>query len=271
MKYLKTLSILVMIVFTFFITSCDTFNNPVIDVSGIENNYDKTYSDFILFKVLNKNLDFQDVKKNKLNVIEVEVIKNFNKSLTIDTNFSKFVEEKRSQNEHLFLVISDTYYNYIENDEEYIYKLSKNYKSLNNETNEYEIVFDTTDNEYTIVPILDNKLLLDNITSKIYKTSDADYNMYEIMVLRQNFYLIQMDSYFIDYNYMKKYTVYYFILNKNDEIDHFELVLSALYKTDGKTFEKLLYSDLDMANVTYTRNIDTIDEYLLQIGGMNNE
>lgn len=169
-KMQKYLKIIVLFLITFVLFSCnhvnyfsgnddnESNNNENNDIDG-ENKSDKLYVDYVKLRVTKKNLDYCDENNNALYILEVAIDYNYNNLLNIETPYSKYIDELVSNNNTLLLNTSKEFFENINLDNVFIYKLYDKVKIIHKETDKSEYVFSTRNNEYTILLIENGKII----------------------------------------------------------------------------------------------------------------
>ena len=268
-KNFNIIILLVAFMMMFCITACDhnAGDNKNDDVV-IGEKTDKPYLDYVWLSVSKVGLEFNDLLGNTVNVIEVNVIKNYNELLNEETDYSNYVKNINENNQTLKLIVSDTYCKYLSVGDEFIYKLNEVHK-LKIEDKEEE-VFTTLGNEYTLLPVVGEKLCLTNITSSITFKSEPDYEMDIIFIQRDAYYGHDLDSYFVEFDYSIGYPsggYSSYILVYNPTLSRFESILKALSNENENYFYKMKYSYLSLKPVNDPSINIEIDEYLKELGG----
>ncbi len=268
MKIIKYLNILLILFVVAFVTACNDKNideqptNPTIGSKSEE-----AALDYIWFKVVNVSLLYKDINGNDVNVIEANIIKNFNQILNVETDYSKYINEISNSGKTLKLVISNTYNKYFAVGDEFLYKLNDTIQIKVDDKNEE--VFSTLSNEYTLLPVADDELLLNNISSSIAIYTEKDYEMETLILQRVVHYCFDLENYFIEYDYSSGYSYsekYSYVLTSNPVIVRFENMLKALNNINESFFYKLKYSHFGtMILNDPTINIE-IDNYLKEMG-----
>ncbi len=268
---INLLRIVIVFLLIFTLTSCEGINifNNQPNTNDMPENMEKSediYLDYIWFKILSIETKQQEYDGHQLNIVDVEIIQNFNNIINIETDYSKYIDEKTKNNEKIKISFSDTYFKYLNIDDEFIYKLD-DLVYLKNK-NITQIVFDTFNNEFTLLPIKNEELCFNNNTTSM--TCDDDYVMNTIVLERYVHYGIDFDHYFVEYDYSIGYGDYEcLILYTGRNIERFEKTIKAFNNINNSHFYKLKYSDLitifDPAIANY------VDDYLVEIGGLSNE
>lgn len=178
---MKNIKLVLTLVFIFlFINSCSANNitdekeNRDNDLEAIDCEYQNEiiWQEIIYFKVLNT----VDLNNNKF---EIEIIKNFNDEIPLDTEIDKAIKKDKK----IEIIVSDTYSKYIKEDDYFIFQL----QSLKIKDN--EIIIDCTLNEEALLPVVNNKIKFNIITTNIEKiNNDSDYKMFLIVNRRRTFY-----------------------------------------------------------------------------------
>lgn len=178
---MKNIKLVLTLVFIFlFINSCSA--NNIIDEKENRDNGLETidceyrneiiWQEIIYFKVLNT----VDINNNKF---EIEIIKNFNDEIPLDTEIDKAIKKDKK----IEIIVSDTYSKYIKEDDYFIFQL----QSLRIKDN--EIIIDCTLNEEALLPVVNNKIKFNIITTNIEKiNNDSDYKIFLIVNRRRTFY-----------------------------------------------------------------------------------
>lgn len=275
-KTKKIICLILIIVFSLFVTSCEkkdknnnNKNNIIDDKENnkqnetIGNKSDELYLDYIYFEITNLDKSYQDTNGNKINVAEIKILKSYNDILNVETDYSKYINEHKDDG--LLIEFSDTYFKYLQVGDTFIYKLEGIKKIQNKDETE---IFTTIYNEFALYPIVENENSFAYFTSNILCSEEEDYEMKTIIIERIFYYGTDLDKHFIEYDY---YIAYYsgepMILNSDNAFNRFDNVLKSLKNETKDDFYKLKYSELYSQFYVFEYN-DIIDNYLLEMGGI---
>lgn len=260
----KILCLITIVFMCLFTTSCDINEkqtNP--PEENINQPQESLYLDYVQFQV--KNIETIKIKKETVNIVEVQIIENFNNMLNEVTPYSKHIDDVMLQNQTIKLIVSDTFKKYINLDDMFIYKLYTR-TSININGNS-ENVFSTLDNEYMLIPINDEVIQIncDRVESV---DNNPDYEMQSIVLRRFIYYKTDISMHFIEYDMSISYGDYtdYLFMDKIS-IEHFKLVLKGLSNENKDFFYKLKYSSLKILGRDYEEIMKIVKDYLLEIGG----
>lgn len=265
-KIIKVLNTIFIIMIFIFVSSCGDTDDSVPDELINGQKSDLLYLDFVMFTVHNIDMIYTDIEGNEVNVIEVNIEKNFNDIIGSETSYSKYIQKVIEENKSIKLVVSDTYCKYIKRGDRFIYKLDDTNKIIIDD--KIEEVYSTLNNEYTLLPVIENNFYVTYTTSNIPYIKFNDYELETIALQRDVFYGYDFDSHFIEYDYsLGYYDFVTYILTTETTIERFEKSLKALQNETLESFYKLKYSELLKRANNDPTLLSEIENYLNEIGG----
>lgn len=155
----KILFVFILLVSVVFLFSCSIaqtikYDNQLKNYTNADAS-EKNYQDYVKFKVATKNNNFTYLNGEVAYVIKVEIIKNYNLILNDETLFSKYINEKKENNEQINLIVSKELYQVLDIDMVFVYRLrylevvkdkyNSNYKFFSTVNNEETLLFETSD------------------------------------------------------------------------------------------------------------------------------
>lgn len=175
----KIIKILIILILTFSLFSCNIDKNksttkPITEENNENNNLNETnnliidneiHHNYIYFKV-NDIYSEQYFNNEKINMINISILINYNNLLNLNDDYSKFVDNMIKENKSIDMIVSDTLIKYLSETDEFIYKVNKiDFITINNKK---DFIIDARTNEELLLPIENNEIALFKIKKDLY-------------------------------------------------------------------------------------------------------